>query len=98
MKPARFFATAVLLSSVLAGSSQEYNRIFEAFPPDIQVKLERRDRFLKEAVASNSGAQPLFYIVNVTKRWVPGQDITVAFRGGDSNLRKMISEAASEWT
>lgn len=70
----------------------------EALPDRLQARIELRDRFLRNAVSGHpSGLSPRF-ILNLTKKWKPGQTITVAFKGGDSTLHAKIADAVSEWT
>jgi len=71
-------------------------RIFEAYPNRVQARLEQRNRSLKSLVAVN-GHSPHF-IVNLSKRWQPGQSIRVAFRGGTPTLHRDIADTVTEWT
>ncbi|MDG3007619.1 hypothetical protein [Paludisphaera mucosa] len=68
----------------------------EALPDKIEERLrERREAFSQPA--QGGGAAPGF-VVRFSKRWTPGQTITVAFRGGSEARRREIADVVSEWT
>lgn len=72
----------------------------ESFPPEIQAAIERRDRVVRRL--SRQETITPYYVLSISQRWVPsGQQttavITVAFKGGNQDLRKAIATVASEW-
>jgi hypothetical protein len=72
----------------------------ESYPNRLQARLEQRNRTLRSA-ASAAGAPHGFaphYIINLTKRWTPGQTLRVAFKGGSDSLHKDIEDSVNEWT
>src|SRR5262249_1770741 len=71
-------------------------RVMEGSPTRIQARLEQRLRTLR-ALPPATGPSPHF-ILNLTKRWQPGQTLRVAFRGGDTALHGDIAKAVTEWT
>lgn len=87
---------AVLLG-VTAFSSTWADEIFviEKLPDPIQARLELRDRQLASYLPV-PGDGPSFTI-DITKSWGPGATVRVAFRGGDTNLRRQIAQTAITW-
>lgn len=106
MKTARslrsLLATAIgLATSCLTPLEAQPTRrmpCLQAFPDTIQARLERRDRALTRQLRTESPALSPNFVITRFKTWVPGQRITVAFRGGSYALRRDIAGAAAEWT
>jgi hypothetical protein len=71
--------------------------IMERYPDRLQARVELRQRTLSTVSSSASGFSPHF-ILNLTKRWQPGQVLKVAFRGGNTPLHRDIANAVTEWT
>ncbi len=72
-------------------------RIMEGYPPSVQAKIVARNRQLTQTLRL-SRSHSFFDFVKITTKWNPGQTVTVAFRGGNSDLCKKISQIANEWT
>jgi hypothetical protein len=68
----------------------------ERYPDRLQARVELHERTLS-TLRSPSGLS-LNFILNLTKRWQPGQTVSVAFRGGDTALHREIATAVTEWT
>jgi hypothetical protein len=101
MKIKIFALYSVLLfggSSFFAHCQPPPPRIFEAYPRDIQQKINERNLKLKEALASSHVHFQAFYFIKITSTWSPGQTVTVAFRGGNPALYGMIASVAGRWT
>jgi len=75
----------------------DYDYLFEAYPDEIQARLEARARFSRNLPA-NVGNTSLEFVIETLTRWTPGQTITVAFKGGNKALHKGIARVAVEWT
>jgi hypothetical protein len=75
----------------------QYDGMLEFFPDDIQARMEARERFARNLPPSVGGLG-LEYVVEVLKKWRPGQKLRVAFLDGDPELHKKIAETALEWT
>jgi hypothetical protein len=83
------------------GETADRVRIIESYPDKIQIRLDRRERLLRHAVeATGNREQPITvqYVLDIERKWNPGQTLTVAFSGGTPELRAKIESAASEWT
>jgi hypothetical protein len=72
-------------------------RRFEAFPDGIQASLENRDR-ARRSLPKTVNGNSVEYVIRLSKRWLPGQTLRVAFVGGDAALRKDIADTANEWS
>ena len=72
--------------------------VMEAFPDEIQARLEARDRHLRRATPGDLDGHSLEFVIETVKRWTPGQTVRVAFHGGDSTLHHDIAEVAAQWT
>ncbi|MES2659513.1 MAG: endonuclease/exonuclease/phosphatase family protein [Verrucomicrobiota bacterium] len=59
--------------------------------------MERNDDNGLERALARAGAAAPRFVIAASKRWAPGQTITVAFRGGNNTLHKKIAEGASQW-
>jgi hypothetical protein len=70
--------------------------IFEAYPDNVQARLEARDRFARALPPSPQGMAPNFILQSLSL-WRPGQTVRVAFYGGSDALYGDIAAAASEW-
>lgn len=69
--------------------------VMERYPERLQARMELRQRTFS-TLKPASGLSPRF-LFNLTKRWQPGQTLTVAFRGGDTLLHRDIANAVTEW-
>ncbi len=69
----------------------------QAYPDRMQARLETRDRLLRRALPDEVGTLGRESVVQLSKRWLPGQTVTVAFRGGTYQLRKRIADTARQW-
>jgi hypothetical protein len=49
------------------------------------------------AIPAREGVAPM-YVLAVSKRWTPGQTLTVAFKGGSEDLHRRIAQVAGTWT
>ncbi len=65
-------------------------------PDPIAARLEARDRLVRTLPKSIEGFRPE-YVIQILRRWRPGQTVTVAFLRGDTSLHQQIEMAASEW-
>lgn len=82
--------------NVVAG---DFEHLFcaQSLPDQLQARLETRDRLLKNVLPEQVGSLGRDSVVQLSKRWLPGQVVTVAFRGGSYELRKSIADAADDW-
>jgi hypothetical protein len=85
--------------SAQAQSAQPYVKlpVMERYPDRLQARMELRQRMLSTLRSPTSGLSP-HSILNLTKRWHPGQTLRVAFRGGDTPLHRDIATVVTEWT
>lgn len=68
----------------------------EGLPADRAARMkQRREAELK--AHPPGGMQPNF-MINSSKRWSPGTTVTLAFRGGSTELHRQIARIASTWT
>lgn len=74
--------------------------IVKGYPDTIQARLEAREKlFLSQSTAlSEKSTFTPQYIIDISREWVPGQTLRVAFSGGDAALRKEIEDATQEWS
>jgi hypothetical protein len=70
--------------------------LLEAFPDARVATLRARDEAVARARPQRGGA-PMF-VLALSKRWVPGAKLTVAFRGGSEALHGQIVQVAALWT
>ena len=100
-----FFRSAIiftlfLLLAMIGLTASKYNnryRILEAYPDDIQAKLEIRSRIFNE-LSSQAGSMQIKSVFFKMNRWTPGETLSVAFLDGNSQLHADIASIASEWT
>lgn len=71
--------------------------VMEAYPDDVQIRLEQRSRAIAQLPSDVGGLHPES-VVNLLKNWAPGQTLRVAFKGGDVSLHRAIAEATKDWT
>lgn len=95
---------ALLISTIALGSASFAQGMpsrlptVESLPERVQARIEVRTRAAANAQrAGRLGAQ---YFMYFTKRWPSAATtpITVAFLGGDSQLRQQIEDTVSEWS
>lgn len=72
--------------------------LIDGLPSAIQARVELRDRLLAAAHARSKSSLGLQSVVESLKTWIPGQTVTVAFRGGSPELRREIADVAMVWT
>ena len=87
-----------LLTGPDAGAQEFEHRRMEVYPEKIIARLEARNRAQLAAIPREVDGQPSSLVIQTLQKWVPGQTVTVAFRGGDADLYREIAEEASEWT
>jgi hypothetical protein len=68
----------------------------EGFPSEVIDKLEAKKRALESA--KRPGGMRPFFFYQLTKRWGPGEVVTVAFNGGSLDLQREIVRIAATWT
>ncbi len=90
----RVLAFAAL--SITCTANAQTIGIREAFPDQIQAKVEARNRFVSALRQSGNGFTPFFVLRNLAL-WLPGQSLRVAFRGGDQVLYSDIASATQDW-
>lgn len=70
--------------------------IGEAVPAERVNRMAAHVEFLKSL--KPPGGMQVQSIINRSKRWAPGKTVTVAFRGGTTELHRQIEAAASIWS
>ena len=70
--------------------------IHEGYPVTIIQALDQQQKQL-ESASTEIGAG-LQSVVSISRSWTPGALITVAFKGGSSDLRRRIVDATRPWT
>ncbi len=92
----RHSATLLLLTSAVCAPSvaQIAPRVFEAYPDEIQARLEARDRRLL-AAPRFVGGEPFSLVITNAQLW-PQRVVTVSFNGGDQALRGKIAALMDE--
>ncbi|HXB57591.1 MAG TPA: hypothetical protein VN461_22705 [Vicinamibacteria bacterium] len=87
----------LLLVSTPLAADEITHKVLEGYPDRIQARLEAKTRFL--AASPPATSQPTFeFVFRQLGRWKQGQTLRVAFRGGDTALRKDIADATADWT
>lgn len=76
------------------------HRIYEALPPNIAQSTHAR---LNEVITASlqiptSTMRPFSVIVPQSRRWTPGNTLTIAFNGGNDQLYSQIESAVAAWT
>lgn len=79
-----------------AGSVRGAVGILEAFPGRFQARIEHKQQLIRNLPPQN-GLRPSF-VIQVSRRWSPGETVTVAFNGGDAALRQDVMSRAFTWT
>lgn len=69
----------------------------EGFPEPQLTQLRNVESARRLAATSGKFTLHPSFVIQVTRRWQPGETIPVAFNGGDQKLRERIADAASEW-
>src|SRR5688572_18109283 len=69
--------------------------VLDDMPESLQKSLDERRRFLASLPPDSGGLE--FKIADL-RRWRPGENVTVAFLGGDSTLHREIVEATQAIT
>lgn len=70
----------------------------QMYPDDIQTELEGLRSLLPDLLpAPGEIADVVEYVISIGQQWFPGERISVAFDGGNYELRTIIEQAAREW-
>jgi hypothetical protein len=69
--------------------------VLDNLPDSLQASLEVRKRFLDRLPPDSGGLE---FLVSDLRRWRPGETVTVAFLGGDTNLHRDIAAATTVLT
>jgi hypothetical protein len=77
--------------------TNEHYPVFEAFPEQVQAAIENQARGFRK-LPTTIDNQSTEYVINITKKWLPGQTVRVAFLGGDAQVRRDIAEAGADWS
>lgn len=72
-------------------------RIMERLPARVMARVQSQKAAMAAGLEENHVVHPQF-VIRTTKRWTPGQTITVAFRGGDKALHNKIADSANTWS
>lgn len=67
--------------------------LVDPIPEELQKAIEIRN----DELATRRSRTERQAVLDLTRLWRPGQDIRVAFLGGDATLYAKIEQAASEW-
>jgi hypothetical protein len=70
------------------------NFLIDPIPDEYEQAIKIRN----ETLATRRASEPREAVLDLTRLWRPGQDIRVAFLGGNAVLYAKIEQAASEWT
>jgi hypothetical protein len=73
----------------------------EGFPAAVVEALQRRDAELAGTAVPQSDTaalRRLHSVILLSKRWSPGQTVTVAFLGGDTVLHRKIQRVVERWS
>ncbi len=84
-------------TSISVRADEQYNFCMNAYPDEIQARIELRDRFKRALLRGNDSSLTLHSVVSLTRRWLPSQTVKVAFNPGDAELHGKIARVASEW-
>lgn len=100
--PSRLNLLAVLLLLYqLPAFAQPGEQAFiaEGYPDTIQARLEARQKLFasQSTMLSEKSTFTAQTVIDISREWVPGQTLRVAFSGGDAALRTKIEDAAQEW-
>lgn len=98
----KYLLALFLLSSASIAAMAQANLplVIESFPERFQARLEVKNRAAASSSAASIASVAPRYFMFFTKRWPNAgtTPITVAFLGGDDNLRAQIATAAAEWS
>jgi len=96
----------LVLSTVILGTADNVLPAPSPGPPRMAIlegypqRIVDRIKTLRASLTSGPPIKMdrLFYLIQMSRRWIPGQTVTVAFRGGNLNLYQKIAAATTEWT
>jgi len=97
-------ALILALFAIARGAQDQPARhplFLEAYPENIQNRLDARDRLLGEQSFLVKREKPPVsakFVIKWIRRWTQGSTITVAFAGGSPELRSRIEKEAVEWS
>lgn len=93
-------AILVVVAPSMAAADGRAHQFIEGLPSSLQARQDERARALTRALAKArlSNATGMKSVLNVSRRWAPGDTLTVAFKGGTPALRQQVAAAASRWT
>ena len=96
------YALLILLPT-FAENAQVSNQpsIMEAYPDRIQTRIEAMRRlFAEQSENLKQGGRDFTpqFVMDISRKWNPGQVLKVGFRGGTSDLRQKVEKAAQEWS
>jgi hypothetical protein len=69
--------------------------VLDAIPDDVAATVRIRDAWLDSLAKQAAGLE---FIVSDVRRWSPGQNVRIAFLGGDTALHQDIADATKEIT
>jgi hypothetical protein len=69
--------------------------VLDALPDEVDETMRARDAWIKGLPKPSEGLE---FVVSDLSRWNPGQQVRVAFNGGDSTLHREIAETTEEIT
>ena len=72
-------------------------RIMERLPSRVLQRVRDHHEMIAAGLNENHVLHPQF-VVTTSKRWTPGQSVTVAFRGGDKALHEKVAVTAQTWS
>jgi len=73
----------------------------EFLPRAIQQRIDKRNYDFSHRLkptGGKAGVNPQHFFIQMSRRWEIGSTVTVAFHGGNKDLRAKIETAANEWT
>jgi len=74
------------------------HRIYEGLPTSMTQSSRSHLNDVTKASLSVATMRPFYIIVQHSRRWTPGNTLTIAFKGGTDDLYAKIEGAASPWT
>lgn len=93
--------TAALVTMSDSAAADGPSRPIEGMPPAIVERIRLRDSVLFGATIQTIDSQAVGAarsVIVLSRRWQPGEVVTVAFNGGSPELRDSIARAATEWS
>src|ERR1700750_1264016 len=78
------------MTNAWAGRLRDDAVVLDSLPDSMQKSLDERRQFVRSLRAEPG---ELEFLVSDLQRWRPGENVTVAFLGGDKDLHRDIAEA-----